>query len=236
MSFEAATTTAKAKSKAALPPPTFDGEVLEESPTSFVEACGKESPSEVQQRLLWGANVNGRGRFGWTGLMAATVWRNKAIVSLLLKQDDIDINMTDSGGRSTLHHAAWYRNVDTLVMLLADPRLNTINLMDTGGETPLLAAVDNNSVECVQLLLMDPRTDPNIKFEFERCKCDRCSSFFDCSSNSNSPGISLMHGGSPLMWAVKKGLKDCVKLLLPDPRVDLMTTDSYKRSKGEVIR
>ena len=229
----------KMSPKGALAKPFLDDEVLfpagsQVTSYSFVDACGKKSACQVQLLLLRGVNVNGRGRFGWTGLMAAIVWENAEMVTLLLSRDDIDINMTDSEGRSALHHAAWYRRIEILATLLADPRLNTVNPLDESGATPLLVAVDNCSIECIQLLLKDPRTDPNLKFEFSRCKCERCSSHKD--SSSNRPGVSLTYGGSPLMWAVKRGLKECVKILLPDPRVNLMTTDSYTRSKGELIR
>ena len=43
-------------------------------------------------------------------------------------------------------------------------------------------------------------------------------------------------GVTPLMLAVKSNHVDCAELLLADPRVDLMTRDNYKRSKGEVAR
>ena len=60
------------------------------------------------------------------------------------------------------------------------------------------------------MLISDKRTDPNIKD-------DRM-------------------GVTPLMLAVKSNHVDCAELLLADPRVDLMTRDNYKRSKGEVAR
>ena len=38
------------------------------------------------------------------------------------------------------------------------------------------------------------------------------------------------------MVAVKHNHVDCVKLLLADPRVDLVTRDDYKRSEEEMAR
>ena len=110
------------------------------------------------------------------------------------------------------HEAASHdENSECLALLLARPDLSTVNPRDEHKETPLSSAVKINALRCVQLLISDNRTDPNIKDN---------------------------RGNSPLMFAVKRNFRfeDCAKLLLADPRVDLMTRDNYKRSRGEVNR
>ena len=199
----------------------------------FVQACGAEDPTAVQEQLLWGADVNSRASYGVTGLIRA-IGRNRIkIVHLLLSRHDIDVNATDLEGMSPLHYAAWHDRVDILTTLLADSRLN-VNARTDDGSTPLLSAVDNNSADSVKLLLSDPRIDPNIKFEFPRCGCYRCRT--ERSSGPHQPGSTLTYGGSPLMWAVKRGLEECTRILLTDPRVNIMTTDSFKRSSAQVAR
>ena len=201
---------------------------------AFVQACTAEDPTEAQECLLWGADVNSRSNRGMTGLIKAICWNRITTVHMLLSRHDIDVNMTDAEGMCALHYAAWHNRVDILTMLLADPRLNTVNARNNDGCTPLLDAVDNNSADSVKLLLRDPRINPNIKFEFPRCECYRCRT--ERSSSPIRRGTTLTHGGSPLMWAVKRGLKECASLLLADPRVNIMTTDSHRRSPAEVAR
>ena len=73
--------------------------------------------------------------------------------------------------------------------------------------------VDTDCVEIVELLLSDGRTDPNMKDDGQRAE-----------------------GNSPLMLAVKKNRVACVKLLLADPCVDLMTKDNYRWTPKEMAR
>ena len=178
--------------------------------------------------------MNSKDEYGLTGLMKAIVRNKTATIHMLLRRCDIDINIGDSEGRCALHHAAWYDRGDIVTLLLADHRLSTVNMCCHDGGTPLLAAVDNNSIHSIKLLLEDSRISPNIQFEFPRCECPKCQ--MDIRTNPNQPGMTLTHGGSPLMWAVKRGLEECVKILLPHPRVNIMTTDSFRRSQTEVDR
>ena len=138
-------------------------------------------------------------------------------MSLLLEQEDIDVNIETCRGETALHFAARDdRNSECLAMLLARPDLTIVNQRDKFGCTPLFVAVSarpriwpkggrgEGAVRCVQLLLSDERTDPNIKSYEQYTEKDE-----------------VCEGDSPLMYAVKWNYVDCVKLLLADPRVDL---------------
>ena len=61
----------------------------------------------------------------------------------------------------------------------------------------------------VELLTSDARNDPNIKYDDD---------------------VSM------LIMAVKLNRVECIELLLPDPRFDLIERDKYKRSEVEVVR
>ena len=174
------------------------------------ELCKVGDLEGVLASLQGGADVNSKTQNGRTGLLRALEGRHTSVVSLLLEQEDIDVNVVDRGGRTALHWAARHQeNSGSLAIILARQDLTTVNQRDRGGATPLWVAVANNVVRCVQLLIGDNRTDPNIKDD--------------------------LRGNSPLMHAVKRNYVDCVELLLLDPRVDLMTRD-YKRSGEEVAR
>ena len=149
------------------------------------------------------------------------VRRRRSVVSLLLEQEDIDVNIETREGETALHFAARDdRNSECLALLLARPDLTIVNQRDKFGYTPLFVAVSarpriwpkggrrQGAVRCVQLLLSDERTDPNIKS-------------YEQYTEKDGSLCWVCEGDSPLMYAVKWNYVDCVKLLLADPRVDL---------------
>ena len=183
----------------------------------FVWLCFVGDLEGVQAALQSGTDVNSKNEAGRTGLMMALNGRQTAMARFLLEQEGIDINICDNFGQSALHYAASYaENSECLAILLARPELTSqmVNKKDSWGNTPLWWAVSYGAVwdggaGCVQRLINDAHTDLNIKNE---------------------------DGNSPLMLAIKKNYVGCVGVLLPDPRVDLMTRDAYKRSGEEVKR
>ena len=182
----------------------------------------------MQAALQSGVDVNSRDPDGeMTALMYAVRRRSKSsVVSLLLEQEDIDVNIETREGETALHFAARDdRNSECLAMLLARPDLTIVNQRDKFGCTPLFVAVSARpriwpkakgakggrrlgAVRCVQLLLSDERTDPNIKS-------------YEQYTEKDGSLCWVCEGDSPLMYAVKWNYVDCVKLLLADPRVDL---------------
>ena len=177
----------------------------------YVRLCCNGDLEGVQAALQSGTDVNSQNDFGKTGLMMALSWRHTAVARLLLEQEGIDINCETDDGRTALHCAAEYaENSQCLALLLARPEVTSqmVNKKDIYGETPLWSAVLGDAADCVQMLINDDRTKPNIK---------RC-------------------GESPLMLAIKNNDVECAALLLPNPRVDLMTRDAYRRRGEEVKR
>ena len=171
----------------------------------------------MQAALQSGVDVNSRDPDGEMTALMYAVRRRRSVVSLLLEQEDIDVNIETLRGETALHFAARDdRNSECLAMLLARPDLTIVNQRDKFGYTPLFVAVSarpriwpkggrgEGAVRCVQLLLNDERTDPNIKSYEQYTEKDE-----------------VCEGDSPLMYAVKWNYVDCVKLLLADPRVDL---------------
>ena len=184
----------------------------------------------MRAALQSGVDVNSRGPDGEeTALMYAVGGRRRrsSVVSLLLEQEDIDVNIETLRGETALHFAARDdRNSECLAMLLARPDLTIVNQRDKFGCTPLFVAVSarpriwpkggrgEGAVRCVQLLLSDERTDPNIKSYDHNFLC--LGSYEQYTDKD-----WVCEGDSPLMYAVKWNYVDCVKLLLADPRVDL---------------
>ena len=181
----------------------------------FVAMCKQGDLEGVEDALLGGKDVNSIDGYGRTGLMLALEGRHTAVARLLLLRNGIDINICDTLGRTALHYAARKaENSEFLSTLLRRPELTNVDLKTFSGMTPLWLAVYNRTTLCVQILLNDSRTNPN---------------------KTGSPVLMGRHG-SPIMWAVKINFVAGVELLLADPRVDLLTRDSYERGAKEMTR
>ena len=117
----------------------------------FWSLCEAGRLQEVGAALARGQDVNSRDRYNVTGLMRALDKEHNSVVELLLSQPSLDVNTSNSYGRTALHWA--YSNVTGLRLLLADPRLTSVNARDCGGWTPLMRAVWWGSVEVVRELV-----------------------------------------------------------------------------------
>ncbi|MEM7173902.1 MAG: ankyrin repeat domain-containing protein [Bacteroidota bacterium] len=79
---------------------------------------------------------------------------------LLVKQNHLDINHTNTDKRSVLHIACRQGHKELVEWLLPQPKVN-INLQDLSGNTPLSAACAKNKIDIVQTLLGDKNIDVN---------------------------------------------------------------------------
>ena len=177
-----------------------------------VNSLGRD---DIKTRKLGWAKNDYRGTKTMTALMVALNNKQTKVATLLLKQEGIDVNIEDKDGTgwNALFLAAWHDESECLTMMLARPDMK----MDSNGYTTLHAAVQGGAARCLQLLLNDKRTDPNQEYACgDDCGC--------------------YEGDTPLMLAVKYNHVDCVRVLLADPRVDLMTRDWSKKSDDEVAR
>ena len=60
---------------------------------SLVELCQNGDSEGVKAALKRGADVNSKGKYGWTGLIWAMVENHNSVVELLLKTPNIDVNL-----------------------------------------------------------------------------------------------------------------------------------------------
>ena len=74
----------------------------------------------MQAALQSGVDVNSRGPDGEMTVLMYAVRRRRSVVSLLLEQEDIDVNIETREGETALHFAARDdRNSECLALLLA---------------------------------------------------------------------------------------------------------------------
>ena len=91
-----------------------------------------------------------------TGLMTALCFDQNPLVRFFLVQPSVDLNCTDSQGRTALNWAAEYDNAEGVQLLLDHPRLTTANHMDDCGRTPVMKAMFYNRVNALRKLVAHP--------------------------------------------------------------------------------
>ncbi len=83
------------------------------------------------------------------------------IVEILLGVESLKINAIDKHGRTALHLASKWRNVDAVKYILATAGVD-VNLQDENGMTPLAAGPESDCADIVRLLLQVQAIDVNI--------------------------------------------------------------------------
>jgi len=132
---------------------------------NFVAACNGIDVDGVKAAVDAGVDVNAENSQGFTGLHRAcgtniVAPEKEAMVELLLKHPEIDLNKPSSGrcNRSSsrnctpLHSACVRGRIATMRKLIQDPRMTSINTKSTYG-TPIMVAVDQRKAEAVREML-----------------------------------------------------------------------------------
>ncbi|MBE33769.1 hypothetical protein CL647_06800, partial [bacterium] len=103
----------------------------------LLEAAESGDISEVKNLLDRGADVDAKGRYGWTALYLATKYNHVKTVQLLLNSE-ADVNARNNNGSTALHRAVYENNVK-IVQLLLDNRAD-VNARNKYGSTALFRA------------------------------------------------------------------------------------------------
>ena len=140
--------------------------------SSLGHMCYMGELAEVRRAIDRGEDVNDKNFSDRTGLMLAVAYKHNSIVKLLLEQSTLDLNSTNTYGKTALHFAAIYDNVEGARLLLADPRLNTHNHKDIEGYTPVMMAILHKTVNALRELVAHPSVDLDTKDKYGRSLVD----------------------------------------------------------------
>ena len=130
------------------------------------EDCKAGNVEEVRRALESGADPNSHEEswtYSSTCLMIASEENHGEVVSLLLDQPSIEVNMVASFDETALHIACSRGNEAALRRLLSAPGLD-VHVLYSRKLTPIMFAVGHGNVECVRLLSAVAEIDPDCRF------------------------------------------------------------------------
>lgn len=126
--------------------------------TALMISCKRGHDKVVQKLVDYGASINYKDKSGATALINAVENQNEKIVDILLKQNDIRIDLSNNANKSPLIYAVMKGNFNLVKKLYesgADVNHKTID-----GHTPLTIAAFNQRKKILKFLV-DHMADVN---------------------------------------------------------------------------
>jgi len=215
----------------------------EDSPGGFSGLHGAAylGCEEITVALL-GTNkwdVNATDFNGNTAIAWAARRGNEGVVRILLEQNSVDPNTTDTEyGRTPLFWAACNGHEGVMGMLLKQNNIDPNRTGAPDGQTPLLWAAGNGHEWMVRMLLKQNDINPNTADKHGRTP-------LSWAAGSGHEGIVRMllergsvdpntadtaHGQTPLSWAAENGHQGVVRMLLERNDVDPNTADTQHQT------
>ncbi|XP_048250449.1 serine/threonine-protein phosphatase 6 regulatory ankyrin repeat subunit A-like [Haliotis rufescens] len=99
------------------------------------------------------ADINGRGKFGWTPLMVAAEKGHRQVFDLLVKEG-ADVSLVDDNRNNILHVACLGGQVDMVKYVLSQ-KVADINSGGKYGRTPLMVAAEKGNRQVFDLLVSE---------------------------------------------------------------------------------
>ena len=206
----------------------------------FVDICMKGTLEEVREALANGADVNERDGtyrgFNKTGLMYAVGADHELLVSLLLHQPGVLVNVQDDDGCTALYYATRYATRRVVQMLLNFPGIDT-EITDRFGRNPLERAAKSGNQDFVEEYRKKLDNLEEYQKKMDKIFVDACmghqgkmedirnilANGVDVNGKKESTGTTI------LMEAVRRKRGGLVSLLLeqPDIQVNAKNKDNW---------
>ncbi|KAG4291648.1 hypothetical protein FPRO06_13869 [Fusarium proliferatum] len=162
--------------------------------------------------------------------------RQESVLSLLLKENALDVNVSCSEGRSALLLAAKSEDSGTVKKLLEKEELK-VNICDKDSRSPLSWAAGNRLPSIVENLLNHPEIDTYSRDIHGRTPLmwSICSGQMEnmkllLGKNYQALNIPDTEGRTPLSWAAERGNLTTVKFLLNLAGIDKDKKDNAGRT------
>ena len=119
--------------------------------TPIFYAVEQNQPEAVRALISLGANINAQDNNGVTPLMHAAAKNRAECLAVLLRQKDINVNLTDAQGRSALTYSTYSEDAQAAKKLLAAGA--NIDQRDIAYNTPVMNAVKAKNDRAALLLI-----------------------------------------------------------------------------------
>jgi ankyrin repeat protein len=121
-----------------------------EKNNALVEAASKGNVVAVREWLAKGADVNAKGKNGWSSFLTAIFTGHDEVVPELIAAG-ADVNLPDESQTTLLMHAAYFNRKELVNQLVAAGA--KVEEKDKIGRTALILAAERNDPEVVQALV-----------------------------------------------------------------------------------
>ncbi len=199
---------------------------LSQADQALFQAIRQNNPTQVQQALDNGADVNAKNGVGHPALYEAAYSSTVAVVNTLLAHPNIKVNVHNGKRRATtpLHTAADRGRTDIVQALLAHPNINP-NIQDSTLRTPLHYVVSGDHTGVAAALLAHPNIDVLVKNQ------DGYTPEQDPPANSAVvPLIQAHWRASRLFYAARLGQKNTVNRLVEQGGRNVNKPDGWDRT------
>jgi ankyrin repeat protein len=108
-------------------------------------------------------SVNAQNVNGWTALHDAIVNQSEIAVKVLLRRDDVDVNLKINNNVTTLHFASTWKDIPTDLFTIILEKSTDVNAQDEYGTTALWLAIVSKTPTATKELLRHKGVDVNLK-------------------------------------------------------------------------
>ena len=178
----------------------------------------------VKELLKHGAIVGATTNIGVAAIHHAAAWGHHNIISLLMKEDESKLNMTDYFGLTPIAYACMFGQSKCVDMLLQNGA--GFEIKDKFGFTPLMFAC----MDRLNRLLILQDNIPRNK-DMSHGECIRLLLSKGASVNTRN-----QNGSTALHIAVDFSILECVKDLASQPNIDLSLTNFENHTAIDLAR
>lgn len=137
----------------------MDENLISNTEKIFLEVCGLQKDVEAIKELLKQRtdsnlkfNVNVVNDYGWTPLMRAVFYNHTDIVTLLLKEEDVDVNAANNNGETAFFLGCQFGKLEAVELMLKNENVD-INQIRNDGWSPLMGVCYWGKTDIVKVLL-----------------------------------------------------------------------------------
>jgi ankyrin repeat protein len=174
-------------------------------------------------------SVNAQDEYGRTALDVAIYNQSEIAVRVLLKRDDVDVNLKTNYNHTALHYASVWKKMPIDLFRIILEKSKDVNAQEEDGNTALHWAIGQENRTAVEELLKRDDVDVNLKNNNRRRALHCAAEWKNMPRNlfrvilgkSTDVNAQDKHGWTALHWAIAMENRTAVEELLKRKDVDV---------------